>query len=131
VIRKLLKRSRQQGVDRAAADRKTSKLLLDRFEKLPLAAAQAAAYIRETRTSLGKYPGLFQECGHNQQEFLSQALPNAIDSESPTTRAVMTTWKISLDKIQRESPLSFKPLQLISFLDPAKIPEELINPSRF
>jgi hypothetical protein len=43
----------------------------------------------------------------------------------------MTTWKITIDKIQRESPLSFKLLQLMSFLDPAKIPEELIKSASF
>jgi hypothetical protein len=72
-----------------AADRKTLKLLLDRFERLPLAIAQAAAYIRETGISLGKYLELFQECERNQWELLNQALPNAVESESPT-RAVMT-----------------------------------------
>jgi hypothetical protein len=113
------------------ADRKTSKLLLDRFERLPLAIAQAAAYIRETGISLGKYVELFQECEQNQRELLDQALQNAIESESPTSRAVMTTWKITIDKIQRESPLSFKLLQLMSFLDPAKIPEELIKSASF
>jgi len=108
----------------AAADRKTSKLLIDRFEKLPLAIAQAAAYIRETRISLGKYLKLFQECEQNQLELLSQALPNAlaIESESPTTpRAVMMTWKITMDKIQQESPLSLKLLKLMSFLDTRRI----------
>jgi hypothetical protein len=115
----------------AATDRKISKPLFDRFEKLPLAIAQAAAYIRETGISLGKYLELFQECGRNQRELLNQALPNAIESEPATPRAVMTTWKITIDKIQRESPLSFKLLQLMSFLDPAKIPEELIRSASF
>jgi hypothetical protein len=43
------------------------------FEKLPLAIAQAAAYIRETRISLGKYLELFRECEQNQLELLSQS----------------------------------------------------------
>jgi hypothetical protein len=114
----------------AATDWKTTKLLFDRFEKLPLAIAQAAAYIRETGISLGKYLELSEECERNQQELLNQALPNAIESES-ATRAVMTTWKITINKIQRESPLSFKLLQLMSFLDPEKIPEELIRSASF
>jgi tetratricopeptide (TPR) repeat protein len=111
--------------DGAAADQNASKLLLDRFENLPLAIAQAAAYIRETRISLGKYLELFRECEQNQRELLSQALPNAIEGNS--SRAVMMTWKITMDKIQQESPLSFKLLRFMSFLDPAKIPEELIK----
>jgi hypothetical protein len=63
----------------ATADRKMSKVLLDRIEKLPLAIAQAAAYIRETGISLGKYLELFQECEQNQRDLLNQALPNAIE----------------------------------------------------
>jgi len=43
----------------------------------------------------------------------------------------MMAWKIIMDKIQQESPLSFKLLQLMSFLDPAKIPEELIGSASF
>jgi tetratricopeptide (TPR) repeat protein len=128
--------SRLLGGDGAATDRETSKLLLDSFEKLPLAIAQAAAYIRETRISLGKYLELFQECEQNQLELLSQALPDAlavvpIGSESPTARTVMMTWKITIDKIQRDSPLSFKLLQLMSFLDLAEISEELIKSASF
>jgi tetratricopeptide (TPR) repeat protein len=123
--------SRLLGADGAAVDQNTSKLLLDRFENLPLAIAQAAAYIRETGTSLGEYLELYRECEQNQQDLLSLALPNAIESESPTTRAVMMTWKITMDKIQRENPLSFKLLQLMSFLDPAKIPEDLIKSASF
>jgi tetratricopeptide (TPR) repeat protein len=112
-----------------AADQNASKLLLDRFENLPLAIAQAAAYIRETRISLGKYLELFRECEQNQRGLFSQALPNAIENDS--SRAVMVTWKITMDKIQRESPVAFKLLQLMSYLDPAKIPEELIKSAPF
>jgi tetratricopeptide (TPR) repeat protein len=125
--------SRLLGAAGAAADRETSKLLLDRLEKLPLAITQAAAYIRETRISLDKYLELLQECEQNQREFLGQALPNAlaIESESSTPRAAIMTWKITMDRIQRESPLSFKLLQLMSFLDPEKIPEELMKSAWF
>jgi tetratricopeptide (TPR) repeat protein len=117
--------------DGAAADPKTTKLLLDQFENLPLAIAQAAAYIRETRISLGEYLELFRECERNQLELLSRALPSAIESESSSSRAVMMTWKITMDKIQRESLLSFKLLQLMSYLDPVKIPKELIKCASF
>jgi tetratricopeptide (TPR) repeat protein len=123
--------SRHLGAGGAAVDHNISKLLLHRFENLPLAIAQAAAYIRETGTSLGEYLELYRECEQNQQDLLSVALPNAIESESPTTRAVMMTWKITMDKIQRENPPSFKLLQLMSFLDPAKIPEDLIKSASF
>jgi len=90
--------SRLLGGDGATTDRETSKLLLDGFGRLPLAIAQAAAYIREDRTSLGKYLKLFRGCEQNQVELLSQALPNtlAIDSVPFTTlRAVMMTWMMT------------------------------------
>jgi hypothetical protein len=115
----------------ATADREMSKVLFNHIENLPLAIAQAAAYIRETGISLGIYLELFQECEQNQRDLLNQALPNAIEGESPASRAVMTTWKITIDKLQRDSLLAFKLLQLMSFLDPAKIPEELIKSASF
>jgi hypothetical protein len=117
--------------DGAAADQTATKLLLDQFENLPLAIAQAAAYIRETRISVGKYLELFRECELNQRELLSQALPSAIESESSSSRAVMITWGITMDRIERESPVAIKLLNLMSYLDPARIPEELIKSAPF
>jgi tetratricopeptide (TPR) repeat protein len=106
---------------------------------LPLAIAQAAAYIRETMASsdslryvLLKYLELFED-EMNQQELLSEPIETEV-SETPDTdqtpsRAVMTTWEITLQHIQRISPSSIRLLQLMSFLDPDEIPRNLLQNS--
>jgi len=108
-----------------------SRELLLLLENLPLAIAQAAAYIRESHIQLHQYVEVFKECEKNQQEFLSKALPNAIENEGNQPRAVMTTWKITFDKIQLESPISIGLLELMSYLGPEEIPQSLIKGASF
>jgi hypothetical protein len=61
-------------------------------------------------------------------ELLSEALPTIGDnSEEHASRAAMTTWKITVDKIQQTNPDSVRVLELLSFLGSEEIPEELLN----
>ncbi|KAF8533194.1 hypothetical protein BDD12DRAFT_947879 [Trichophaea hybrida] len=105
-----------------------SRQLLGLLENLPLAIAQAAAYIRETRMKLPKYLEMFKEY---QQDFLTDPLPRAIENDGLASRAVMTTWKITVEKIERENHISIKLLQLISFFNHEEIPEELMEHAEF
>ena len=109
---------------------------------LPLAIAQAAAYIRETMTSSDslrhvvlKYLELFEN-EINQQELLSEPIETETAETPDTTdqtlsRAVMTTWDITLQQIQRISPSSIRLLELMSFLDPDEIPRNLLQSSSY
>ncbi|KAA8903433.1 hypothetical protein FN846DRAFT_813895 [Sphaerosporella brunnea] len=99
--------------------------LLSLFENLPLAIAQAAAYIRETNTEIPEYLKLFKEYEPTERNLLNEALPAMGDNSEE--RAVMTTWKITVDRIQQTSPDSVRLLELLSFLGPDDIPQELIN----
>jgi tetratricopeptide (TPR) repeat protein len=103
---------------------------------LPLAIAQAAAYIRETMASsdslryvLLKYLELFRD-EMNQQKLLSEPIETeTLETDQTPSRAVMTTWEITLQQIQRISPSSIRLLQLMSFLDPDEIPRNLLQSS--
>ncbi|KAF8241755.1 hypothetical protein K440DRAFT_641239 [Wilcoxina mikolae CBS 423.85] len=55
-------------------DLEFKKTLLTLLDNLPLAIAQAAAYIRLTRMPIAEYVETFRECEKNQQQFLSEAL---------------------------------------------------------
>jgi len=110
---------------------KSCRQLLGLLENLPLAIAQAAAYIRETGMKIPEYLQVFTECEHNQHEYLSEALLSAHENEGHASRAAMTTWKITVDKVQHESPVSVRLLGLISFLDPEEIPHELLKDAPF
>ena len=104
--------------------------LLTLLDGLPLAIAQAAAYIRTTHMPPTHYLALFQESEKNQQELLSEPLPAVLRNDrAGLTRAVMTTWQLSVQRIEQESPLSVKTLQILSFLGPDNLPSSLIEAS--
>ena len=104
--------------------------LLRLLDGLPLAIAQAAAYIRTTHMPTSQYLALFQESEKNQQELLSEPLPAALrNDKTDPTKAVMTTWQLTVQRIEQESPLSVKMLQILSFLDPDNLPSSLIEVS--
>jgi hypothetical protein len=74
------------------------------------------------------YLSLFQEGEEKQQEFLSKSLPAIIRNEEDNpSRAVVTTWSLTVNRIQQDNPLSIQLLQLISFFCPEDIPNPLIQ----
>ena len=102
--------------------------LLTLLDGLPLAIAQAARYIRTTHIPIVHYLALFQESEENQQALLSEPLPAILrNSITDHSRAVMTTWALTVRKIEQASPLSIKLLQVVSFLDPDNLPLLLIE----
>ena len=102
--------------------------LLILLDGLPLAIAQAAAYIRTTHMPTTHYLALFQESEKNQQELLSEPLPAVVRNDNAgLTRAVMTTWQLTIKRIEQGGPLSIKMLQILSFLDPDNFPSSLIE----
>ena len=102
--------------------------LLSLLDGLPLAIAQAATYIRATHMPIANYLSLFQKSEEHQQTLLSEPLPAALgNDENDVSRAVMTTWALTVQKIEQESPLSIELLQIISFLDPDNLPSSFIE----
>jgi tetratricopeptide (TPR) repeat protein len=105
--------------------------LLVHFDNLPLAIAQAAAYIRETGMTLLEYLKIFKECERNQQRLLNEGVRTITIGDNTdlagSARAVMTTWKITVDQIERTSPDSIRLLEILSFLGNEEIPQELMN----
>jgi hypothetical protein len=92
----------------AHPDSEVLRQLLVHFDNLPLAIAQAAAYIRETDITLPEYLNLFEECERNQQRLLSKSVRTIGDNtdsygSARASRAVMATWKITVDKIEQTS----------------------------
>jgi hypothetical protein len=91
------------GLDVSAQAHRDSEVLgqpLVHFDNLPLAIAQAAAYVRETDMTLLEYFNLFRECERNQQHRLSEGVLTIGDNTDSggsvrASRAVMTTWKIT------------------------------------
>ena len=102
--------------------------LLALLDGLPLAIAQAASYIQTTHMPTERYLALFQKGEEHQKELLSEPLPAALHNDrADLSRAVMTTWALSVQKIEQVSPLSIKLLHILSFLDPDNLPSSLIE----
>ena len=94
-------------------DSQAAKILAKTLGYLPLALEQAAAYVRETNSSLNHYQALFQE--HH-----AQLLQHGyLSTEYPDT--VATTWKLAFQKVQKASPAAAEFLNLCAFLAPDTI----------
>jgi Flp pilus assembly protein TadD len=99
--------------------------LLELLRRLPLAIAQAAAYIRKTKVSVQQYLIFFSESESRQSNLLSQEFTDVYRSEVPNS--VMHTWLISIRRISEESPCGEKILNTIAFFDNKGLPFELLR----
>ncbi|KAF4616252.1 hypothetical protein G7Y89_g15154 [Cudoniella acicularis] len=99
--------------------------LLRLLEFLPLAIAQAAAYIRTRKVPAQQYLRLFNESKTRQLNLLSQEFQDVFRSEVPNS--VMRTWHISMKQIAEEYPCSERILNIIAFLDNKGLPFELLQ----
>ena len=99
--------------------------LLELLERLPLAIAQAAAYIRKTKVSVQQYLIFFKESEDRQSKLLSEEFGDIYRSNVPNS--VMQTWLISMRQIAKESPCGQKILNTIAFFDNQGLPFELLK----
>lgn len=106
-----------QTADLAAAER-----IVKEMDGLPLALVQAAAYVEETGCSLEDYLGLYTT---HRKDLLARRSNLLLDY--PDT--VFTTWSLSFQRIEQESPAAADLLRLCAFLAPDAIPEELLSRS--
>lgn len=96
--------------------------LATRLESLPLALAQAAAFIQENCMTIGEYIKLLDESPAEVLDTEFEA-PGR-DREIP--HAVMQTWKISFEEIKRQNPLAGHLLSLMGLVDRQAIPREFL-----
>jgi hypothetical protein len=107
-------RKRTDQDDRASAD-----ALCDALGDLPLALAQAGAYIEATGISVANYLTRFRK---QASELLNLRSPAAQYPDS-----VATTWKISFEQLRRETPPALDLLNLFAYLAPDEIPRSLMK----
>jgi tetratricopeptide (TPR) repeat protein len=87
---------------------------------LPLALDQAGAYIEETQCSLDGYLDRYQTHGN-------ALLRERGETASDHPAAVVGTFLLSLEKVERANPAAADLLRLCAFLAPDAIPEEIIS----
>jgi tetratricopeptide (TPR) repeat protein len=103
--------------------------LLEEVKYLPLAIVAAAAFMRENDVSIIEYLELYTQSKQAQRELMgSEFYDFRRGSEVP--EAVLTTYFMPFQRLQRQSPLATDFLRLIAFLDRNGIPKELLVESR-
>jgi tetratricopeptide (TPR) repeat protein len=116
-IRLLLRRSGSKEADRDAAAN-----LAEELGDLPLALEQAAAYVDETACTMRRYLELLST---HRKDVLSR---KGVGQDYPAS--VATTWEISFQRLEQESPAATELLNLCAFLAPDAIPLDLLAEGR-
>lgn len=103
------------------------KELAQELEGIPLAITHAAAYIRsKPRVTVSVYLRLFRESEINRASLLYDNEMKNLRRDHSIRHAVITTWQISFDQIQRTKPEAADLLALMSMFDRQGIPEWLL-----
>ncbi|KUJ20833.1 uncharacterized protein LY89DRAFT_455947, partial [Mollisia scopiformis] len=103
------------------------KELAQALEGIPLAITHAAAYIRSRpRVTVSTYLRLFRESEVNQASLLTNNEMKDLRRDHSIRHAVITTWQISFDQIQRTKTEAADLLALMSMFDRQGIPERLL-----
>ena len=105
--------------DIATTERAAATRIVREMDGLPLAIVQAGAFIQEVGCSLADYLDLY--ITHRKQLLARCSRQHA---DHPDT--VATTWSLSFQKIEQQSPGAADLLRLLAFLAPDAIPEELL-----
>ncbi|KAG7284986.1 hypothetical protein NEMBOFW57_009604 [Staphylotrichum longicolle] len=95
--------------------------LSSRLEHLPLALAQAAAFIQENTMTICDYVRLLDNSEQHLIDLLGEEFETA-GRDSETSRAVAETWILSFEKIQEQNKLASELLSLMSLFDRQAIP---------
>jgi tetratricopeptide (TPR) repeat protein len=113
------------------SSRADAKALVHALEGIPLAITHAAAYIktRASTTTISTYLELFRESEGNQVHLLSRKEWKDIRRDPSIRHAVIATWQISFQHIQKTERPAADLLALMSMYDKQGIPRWLIQPA--
>ncbi|KFY32215.1 hypothetical protein V493_00408, partial [Pseudogymnoascus sp. VKM F-4281 (FW-2241)] len=106
-------------------DKATTLELLQELTYLPLAIAQAAAYLNQNQISVPKYLGLLHGTEQSRVSLMSREFHDRTRYEGSQT-AVATTWLVSFAQIQRSDKAAASILGLISCIEPKAIPRSIL-----
>lgn len=104
--------------------------LASRLGCIPLAIAQAAAYIKKNRISIQSYTNELFSTQTSAEVERSKLLSRAVHGPSDLMpQAVMVTWDYSYERLKNHTPVAAKLIQFFSFLSPDGIPLKMLNQS--
>ena len=100
--------------------------LAQRLERLPLALAQAGAYINMRSTTVSKYLELLEHSDETVIKMLSEPF-QAIGRDSGVPHAVTAAWVVSFEQIREQYHNASDILCLMSFFDRQDIPKAFLS----
>jgi tetratricopeptide (TPR) repeat protein len=106
-------------------DQATTDRLLDELTCLPLAIAQAAAYLNMNRVTVARYLWLL----HNTEQDLVGLMSEDFRDDTRykgSANAVATTWAVSFSQIRKHNAVAANLLELISCIEWKAIPRSLL-----
>jgi tetratricopeptide (TPR) repeat protein len=106
--------------DENPAERKAATQIADELGGLPLALEQAGAYIAKVQCSFQDYLTSYRKRG---LQLLEKS--TAVTGEYP--KSVATTWALNFEQVERTSKAAADLLRFSAFLNPDRIPLELIT----
>jgi tetratricopeptide (TPR) repeat protein len=106
-------------------DEATTAELLRELAYLPLAIAQAVAYLNQNQIPVRKYLGLLRGTEQSKVSLLSRGFYDRTRCEG-LQNAVATTWLVSFAQIQRSDKAAASILGFVSCIEPKAIPRSIL-----
>ncbi|EWZ80549.1 hypothetical protein FOWG_15279 [Fusarium oxysporum f. sp. lycopersici MN25] len=99
--------------------------LLTKLTFLPLAIAQASAYLNKNKAPIRAYLKLLEGAESEVSKVLGREFGDNTRYKG-TQNAIGTTWIVSFDQIQKLDPLAVDLLSFISYIEPKAIPQSIL-----
>ncbi|RMJ26427.1 hypothetical protein PHISP_02699 [Aspergillus sp. HF37] len=100
--------------------------LAELLDHLPLALAQASAFMQENVLSVSEYIELYRENDETRMDLLCEPF-EALGRDTKVPNAVATTLNVSIGQIEDRDPRAIEIFSLIAFLDRHDIPRSLVQ----
>ncbi|EXF73898.1 hypothetical protein CFIO01_07363 [Colletotrichum fioriniae PJ7] len=100
--------------------------LSSRLENLPLAIAQASAYMQENSMGIDRYLRILNRGDTAESQLLSKNFDN-VDQCTDIPRAVMATWTVSFEEMQKKNSLAGEILSLLAFFNCQAIQRQFLT----
>ncbi|KAH6653249.1 hypothetical protein BKA67DRAFT_312556 [Truncatella angustata] len=105
--------------------------LLNSLAYLPLAIAQAAAYLNQTKTTIARYLKLVKGAESEVTKLFSKEFRDKTRYDG-SHNAVARTWLMSFEQIQQSNRVAVNLLTFLSCIEPKAIPQSILpNPESF
>jgi len=96
------------------------------LDHLPLALAQATAFMQENVLTISEYIELYKDSDETQMDLLSEPF-ETLGRDSQVPNAVANTLIVSINQIKKQDPKAVEILSLVAFVDQHDIPKSLVQ----